>query len=181
MSPPPGRPSVMASRASSRRLSARAWLTCPSMSGSDQRSWTRCSCRTSGQIGGLGRLAGGALGGVGGGGGRALPRPGQGELGPDLLPAAPPPLPPPRGELGPRPDVVLGDVVQRLGARLLLRRHVRTAAARCPGPVPAPPLGRSGTGGRPGGAADRRRRGRERSPRGPWRSAGRARPATPPC
>src|SRR6188472_3745629 len=48
MRPTPGGPPLpSASRASSIRLSARAWLTWPRESGSDQRSWTSCSCRTS--------------------------------------------------------------------------------------------------------------------------------------
>src|SRR5215210_8966262 len=48
--------SLTAMRASSSRASARAWLTWPRESGSDQRSWTGCSWRTSGQVGGVRRL-----------------------------------------------------------------------------------------------------------------------------
>src|SRR5829696_8707412 len=58
----PGAVAAMASRASSSRLSERAWLTCPYESGSDHRSWTGCSCRTSGQVRGVRRLPVTALG-----------------------------------------------------------------------------------------------------------------------
>src|ERR671920_99486 len=114
----------MASRASSMRLSARAWLTCPSESGSDQRSWTGCSCRTSGLVCGLGRLPVGALGVVRVGVDGALLGLGEDRRRLDLgiqvaLRGVRVPL---DGDLlgqqlGARLDVLLGDVLPRLRRR----------------------------------------------------------------
>src|SRR4051794_41963979 len=119
----PGAWAARAGRASSRRLSARAWLTCPYESGSDQRSWTGCSCRTSGEVRGVLGPPVGALGVVRVGVDRPLLGLGQDHLGRDLLhPAAPDTLLL-RQQLRAGLDVVLGDIGQRLGARLLLRRH----------------------------------------------------------
>src|SRR3954468_13622014 len=102
----------MASRASSSRARARAWLTCPSMSGSDQRSWTVWSCRTSGQVGGVlgppARTLGVSRGAVAG----ALLRLGRDLLGGDLLHAAAGDFFLLGQELRSGPDVVLGDVGQ---------------------------------------------------------------------
>src|SRR5687768_4663434 len=81
--------SLIAMRASSSRARARAWLTWPSESGSDQRSWTGCSWRTSGQVGGVRRLPVPALGVVRVGMHGALLGLGEDRLGLDLRVEAP--------------------------------------------------------------------------------------------